>query len=99
MRNSYYGNGRRRGTGYWGSLVKLLTHLLGTAVMFGAILMLAWGLSYLVSELNAAHPFPPAIYAFVTTIEIWLVYIDVLISGIVFLFGAGRFLQEVWEDR
>lgn len=96
LRSSYYGSRRR--LGYLGSLIKLLTHLLGTAIMFGAILMLAWGLSYLVSWLNAAHPFPSEIYKFVTTIEIWLVYIDVVISGIVFLFGAGRFLQEAWEE-
>jgi len=97
MRNAYYG--RRAAGGYWSSLVKLLAHLLGTAIMFSAILVVAWGLSYLVHKLNATHPFPPAIYAFVTTIEVWLVYIDVLISGIVFLFGAFRFLQEIWENH
>lgn len=96
MRNGY---GRRRtGGGYWGSLVKLIAHLIGTAIMFGAILLVAWGLSYFVHKLNAAHPFPEAIYSFVTTIEIWLVYIDVGISAFVFMFGAVRFLKEIWED-
>jgi len=67
--------------------------------MFGAILVLAWGLAYFVSWLNATHPFPPAIYSLVTKIEIGLVYIDVVICSVVFVFGAGRFLQEVWEER
>ena len=92
-----YNHGRR--SGYLGSLIKLLTHLLGTAVMFSAILVLAWGLSFLVHKLHEAHPFPPAIYSVVTTIELWLVYIDVVISGVVLLFGAVRFLQEIWENH
>jgi hypothetical protein len=97
MRSNLYGRQQRRG--YWGSLVKLLTHLLGTAIIFSTILVLTWGLSYLVSGLNARHPFPPEIFRFVITIELWLVYLDVLISGAVFLFGAARFLQEAWEER
>jgi hypothetical protein len=93
-----YGGYGRRGNGYARSVVKLLTHLLGTAVMFGAILLLAWGLAYFVSYLNAKHPFPPAIYSLVTKIEVGLVYIDVIISGVVFVFGAGRFIREAWEE-
>lgn len=94
MNLGYYG---RRRHSYWLSLVKLLAHLLGTAIMFSAILVLSWGLSYLVHLLNVAHPFPQEIYSVVTKIELWLVYIDVVISGAVLFFGALKFLQEIWE--
>ena len=90
---------RRKKHGYFASLVKLLTHLLGTAVMFSAILVLSWGLSYLVHRLNRTHPFPVEIYSFVTKIELWLLYVDVALSAVVLLFGAARFLQEFWDSH
>lgn len=89
--------GRRRDS-YWHSIVKLLAHLLGTAIMFVAILLVSWGLSFLVHKLHTAHPFPDEIYNFVTKIELWLVYIDVVISGIVLVFGAYKFLLELVEN-
>ena len=89
--------GRHR-VGYWQSIIKLLAHLLGTAIMFVAILLVSWGLSYLVHKLHLAHPFPDGIYDFVTKIELWLVYIDVIISGIVLVFGAWKFLMEMVEN-
>lgn len=98
MRNAYYGSRRRIGNGYWGSIVRLMAHILGTAILFTAVLCAAWGLSYLVHEMNAAHAFPPAIYTFVTSLELWLVYIDATLSLVVLLFGAGRFIRELWEN-
>lgn len=93
----YSGYGRR-GHGYWKSLIKLLAHIAGTAVMFVAILLVSWGLSLLVHKLNIEHPFPPDIYAVVTKIELWLVYIDVVLSGLVLIFGAWKFLIEIVEN-
>ena len=97
MAMTWRGYGRRRHS-YWLSVVKLVAHLLGTAIMFSAILVLSWGLSYLVHRLNVTHPFPEEIYTVVTKIELWLVYIDVVISGAVLVFGAVKFLQEIWEN-
>ena len=78
--------------------MRLLSHLVGTAVIFLSILLIAWGLAYVIHKLNEAHNFPPEIYAVVTGIELAIIYIDVGLSSIVLLFGAVRFLKEAWED-
>lgn len=93
---NYSLTGRRKLT-YGQSLVRVITHLAGTAVMFSALLVLSWAISYLAAGLHSIHPFPPEIYTFLTKVELWLLYVDVVISGLVFFFGAARFVQEAWE--
>ncbi len=92
-----YRYGRRR-HGYWIALIKLISHVAGTAFMFVAILLASWGLSWLVHRLHEGHPFPDKIYAAVTKIELFLVYFDMALSGAVLLVGAFKFLLELWES-
>lgn len=87
----------KRGS-YARSVANFLGHLFGTAVMFVAILLVAWGLSFLVSYLHGRHPFPDSVYQVVTYIEIGLVYIDIVVSAIVLFFGLKRFTREIAEE-
>lgn len=89
--------GHRR-HGYWISLVKLISHIAGTAVMFTAILLAAWALSWLVHSLDQTHKFPEEVYVVVTRIELWILYVDVGISGVVLVLGAWKFISELWEN-
>ena len=88
---------RGRG-GYARSVIHFLGHLLGTAVMFAAILLVAWGLAYMVHYLHASHPFPDSVYQTVIAIETWLVYIDVAVCAIVLAFGIRRFIKDIAEN-
>ncbi len=90
--NGYASSRRNR---YWDSVRRLIGHLVGTAVIFSAVLILAWALSYLAHGLNGIYQFPPEIYLIVTKIEYWLVIIDVVISSIVLLAGAARFIRDI----
>ena len=91
----YFGGYTTKRNGYWDSVRRLIGHLCGTAMIFGAVLLLAWALSYLAHGLNSFYPFPSEIYAIITKIEVWLVIIDVVVSSIVLLAGAARFIRDI----
>lgn len=84
---------------YWESIFSLIGHLIGTAVIFGALFVLGWLLSVLLFWLNTIHSFPPAILDIVTKIEVFLVYIDAGLCFVLLLAGAWRFCSELWELR
>ena len=74
-----------------------LAHLLITSLMFSAVLVLAWCVSYLVAWLHQVHPFPPETYRFLTSVKRWLVYFDVALLAAGLLSSATRFIKETWE--
>jgi hypothetical protein len=86
---------RNGGDTYWTSIRLLIGHLVGTAVIFVTLFTLAWGLATLLSWFNTIHPFPLQIFAFVTKLEIGLVYADAVFCAIVLLGGTWRFLKEI----
>ena len=77
--------------------VKLVLHVLHTSLMFSVILVLAWGISFLLEGLHALQPFPPETYRFLAVAKRWLVYFDVAFAAAAFLSGAMRFIKETWE--
>ena len=81
------------------SHLMLLVHLWGTACVFVAILVLAWGMSYLVASLHALHPFPPETYRFLAVVKRWLVYVDVVVSAAALLYGTIEFIRRTWEAK
>jgi hypothetical protein len=85
-----------RNGGYWNSIRLLIGHLAGTVVMFVLLLTIAWGLATLLSWLNTIHPFPVQIFAFVTRLEVVLVYIDTASCAMVVLGGTWQFLKEIF---
>ena len=86
-------------TSYWTSLVKLIFHLLGTALIFLVFTILTWGISYSVSGLNGIHQFPPEVLGLITVVEMWLMYIDIGLCGVVLIVGTFRFCIELLENR
>jgi hypothetical protein len=72
-------------------------HLLGTAVIFTALFTIGWLVSVVLHALHRYHPFPDEIFRFVTKIELYLVYADSLLSGIVLIAGMTRFCKQLME--
>jgi hypothetical protein len=80
-------------------LVDLVLHVLHTSVAFSAILLLAWGVSFLMEWLHALHPFPPETYRFLAATKRSLVYFDVGLAAVGLLSGTMRFIKETWEAK
>lgn len=77
------------------SVLKLIGHAIGGAVLFLSLAALAWALGFAVSALNAIYPFGSAILQLLHGVELGLLYLDIGLSGIVLLVGAFRFVKEI----
>lgn len=84
---------------FWRPIVLLVAHLAGTALVFSAILVFGWSISFLLNYLNSIRNFPPEIFTLVTRLEIGLLYVDIVVSGAVLLLCIVRFVKEVVEGR
>lgn len=89
---SRWGNGRPP---YWKSMLLLVGHLIGTAIIFVTFFTIAWSLSALVGYLHGIHALPDAIFAFVTRIEVVIVYADAALCGTVLVACSWRFLRDL----
>jgi hypothetical protein len=69
----------------------------GTALVFVVLFTLSWSISWVFNYLDSIHKFAPEILKIATKSEVWLIYIDIAVSGIVLLAGIGRFLRDVIE--
>ena len=85
-----------RSGGYWNSIRLLIGHLAATAIVFVSLFTIAWGLAALLSWFNTIHPFPVQIFAFVTKLEVVLVYVDTAFCAIVLLGGTWQFLKDIF---
>ena len=81
--------------GFWSALPELLGHVIGGAVIFMSIAAVAWLLGFGVAQLNAIQPFSPAVLTVLHGVELGLLYLDMVISGIVVIVGGYRFLKEI----
>ena len=79
--------------------VNLVLHVLHTSLMFSVILVLAWGISFLMAWLHALQPFPPETYRFLAVAKRWLVYFDVALAATALLLGAKQFIKATWEAQ
>ena len=77
------------------SVLKLIGHAIGGAVLFLSLAALAWALGVAVAALNAMQPFSPAVLQLLHGVEMGLLYLDIGLSGIVLLVGAFRFVKEI----
>lgn len=91
------GWGEARAPSYSRSLFLLIGHLIGTALIFVAFLLLAWSISALLSYLHEVHPLPHEIFNYVTKLEAGIVYADSAFCGIVLLAGTWRFLRDLFQ--
>ena len=89
----------RSGDGFWRSILLLVAHLAGTAIVFSAILVFGWSVSFLLNYLNSIRNFPPEVFTLVTRLEIGLLYVDTVLSGVILLLCTFRFVRDALEDR
>jgi hypothetical protein len=80
---------------YAQSVVMLIFHILGTAVIFLSLASVTWLLGVALEWLNTLHPFQEPILKFFTGVELALLYIDAAVSGFVLLAGTWRFIKEI----
>ncbi len=86
---------RKRKRSFAESVVSLIGHLLGTAVIFVSFFGIAWGVGYLLHFLDAAHKFPEETYRFISKLELWVIYADALLCTVVLIAGAIRFVRDL----
>ena len=87
---------RKRKRSFAESVVSLIGHLLGTAIIFVAFFAIAWGVGYVLHFLDGAHKFPEETYRFISKLELWLIYADAALCSIVLLAGALRFIRDLF---
>lgn len=80
---------------YAESVVSLVFHIIGTAVIFLALASVTWLLGVALAWLNAIHPFSEPILRFFTGVELALLYVDAAVSAFVLLAGTWRFCNEI----
>lgn len=93
----YYAERSKTSKSYWKTVVALVGHLIATAVIFTSLFSIGWLVSLALHALHSVHPFPQETFRFVTRIEVYLVYLDSAVSGIVLLVGMGRFCRDMLE--
>lgn len=84
---------------YLASVIGLIAHLAGTAVIFSAVFVFGWLVSVLFHWLHKIHPFGDEIFRIITRLEVGLIYIDIGLSLIVLCAGAWRFCAELFEGE
>ena len=84
---------------YARSVLRLIGHLIGTAVIFVSLFAIGWTVSFVLHYLHGIFPFPTEIFDFITKFELYLVYGDSLLCAFVLLGGAVRFIKDGWENR
>ena len=83
--------------GPWLSALRLIAHLAITSLVFLALMTLVWLVSWAFSTLQARHPFPEELMELFITLKFVLVYLDVLMSSIVLLYGICRYILTVLQ--
>jgi hypothetical protein len=91
--------GPPKSVSYAQSVVMLIFHILGTAVIFLSLACVTWLLGWALHALHGIHPFAEPILKFFTGVELVLLYIDAAISGFVLIAGTLRFCREITGGR
>lgn len=84
---------------YSQSVVMLVFHILGTAVIFLSLASVTWMLGVALHWLHTLHPFSEPILKFFMGVELALLYVDAAVSGFVLLAGTWRFCKEITGGR
>ena len=79
------------------SVFILLGHVFGGASLLLGLAIVAWGIGWGVDNLNVIHPFTPSVLSLLRWVEEAILYLDIALSGMVLLIGAGRFVSEIWR--
>jgi hypothetical protein len=77
------------------SIVVLLAHLAGTALVFATLFTLIWATSWFLACLQAVHALPDEVLRPIHFFEIGALYLDEAICAIMLVAGATRFCGEL----
>lgn len=91
--------GPRKNHGFMHAVMHLIGHVLGGAFLFASLATVAWLLGAFVARLHETHAFTPQVLTVLHSTEIALLYLDVLLSGIVVVIGAFKFVRDISGDR
>jgi hypothetical protein len=76
-------------------VLRLMGHLVGSAVVFFTILLVEWSLGFGFHFLSSIYPFDPDVVWFIHKIQMCILVFDFVLSGLVLLAGAIRFTRDV----
>lgn len=74
-------------------------HIIATAIVFALIFTVGWLVSFLLSDLNSIHKFPADMYRLSTRLELWLFYVDCVLSAFVLGVNVVEFVRDLMEDK
>lgn len=75
----------------------LMFHIASSAVIFITVFTVCWFVSLRFDSLNAIHRFPPRVYTLIGQLEIWIFYLDCILSGYMLVFGGVKFVIHTLE--
>jgi hypothetical protein len=87
----------RSGRTHLQSFRLLIAHVVGTAAVFVTLITVGWLVSLCLEYLNTIHRFPPQVYTLAGRLEIWLFYLDSMLSGFSFVVGFVDFTLYLLE--
>lgn len=75
----------------------LIVHVVVTTLVFTSIVAVDWLGSLFFSYLNSIHPFPPQVYRLGAHAEVWIFYVDCVLSSIVLAGSLIQFVLDIME--
>jgi hypothetical protein len=75
-----------------------MTHVAFDASVFVGLFTVCWLVSLCLDYLNSIHRFPPRAYTLAGRLEIWLFYLDCIVTGFLLAFTGIRFVLHTLED-
>lgn len=87
----------RKKVSFTRSVLNLIGHLVGSSILFVTFIGLGWLISFFYHWLDAIHKFPHDVSIFIAKCELYLVYADAILLGILIIVGAWRFIKELGD--
>lgn len=75
-----------------------MAHMASSAAVFVTLVTTGWLASVCLNYLNTTHGFPPQVYTLAGRLEIWLFYVDSVLSSILFVLSCANFVIYFLED-
>jgi hypothetical protein len=82
---------------YWKSVLALVGHLIGTAVIFVSFILLGWVIGFILHGLNQIHPISDDVMKVIIQIELGFIYADAVLCSFVLFFAFFDSAKISWE--
>jgi len=76
-------------------VLRLISHLAMTSLVFLALITLVWVVSWTLSSMQSVHPFPDETFRLLNGLKIVLIYADMLTSGVVLFLGIWNYILKI----